>query len=69
MKVPTPPYKLVNPGRLIAHLDDAWDRRRQMKLNLAKAVPALQKRAQETHRILIELLTKEKLQLASAKAA
>jgi polysaccharide pyruvyl transferase CsaB len=69
LKVPTPPYKLVNPGRLIAHLDDAWDRRRQMKLNLAKSVPPLQKRAQETHRILLELLTKEKLQIASAKAA
>jgi polysaccharide pyruvyl transferase WcaK-like protein len=69
LKVPTPPYKLVNPGRLIAHLDDAWDRRRQMKINLAKAVPPLQKRAQETHRILVELLTKEKLHIASAKAA
>jgi polysaccharide pyruvyl transferase CsaB len=69
LKVPTPPYQLVNPGRLIAHLDDAWDRKRQMKLNLAKALPPLQKRAQETHRILVELLTKEKLQLASAKAA
>src|SRR3546814_6666141 len=45
---------LVNPGRLIAHLDDAWDRRRQMKLNLHKAVPALQKRALETHRVLLE---------------
>jgi len=69
LKVPTPPYKLVNPGRLIAHLDDAWDRKRQMKTNLAKALPPLQKRAAETHRILVELLTKEKLQLASAKAA
>jgi polysaccharide pyruvyl transferase CsaB len=69
LKVPTPPYKLVNPGRLIAHLDDAWDRRRQMKLNLAKAVAPLQKRAQETHRILLELVTKEKLSIASVKAA
>src|SRR5678815_1326707 len=69
LKVPTPPYKLVNPGRLIAHLDDAWDRRRQMKLNLAKAVAPLQKRAQETHHILLELLSKEKLSIASVKAA
>ena len=69
LKVPTPPLNLVNPGRLIAHLDDAWDRRRQMKLNLAKSVPPLQKRSQETHRILLELLNHGKLQLASAKAA
>jgi polysaccharide pyruvyl transferase CsaB len=69
LKIPTPPYKLVNPGRLIAHLDDAWDRKRQMKLNLQKSVPALQKRSQETHRILLELINKGKLQIASAKAA
>src|SRR4051812_23464022 len=69
LKVPTPPYKLVNPGRLIAHLDDAWDRRRQIKLNLAKSVAPLQKRAQETHRILLELVNKEKLSIASVKAA
>src|SRR3954463_6266703 len=69
LKLPAPPYKLVNPGRLIAHLDDAWDRRRQIKLNLAKAVAPLQKRAQETHRILLELVNKEKLSIASVKAA
>jgi hypothetical protein len=40
-----------------------------MKLNLAKVVPPLQKRAQETHRILLELLNKEKLSIASVKAA
>ena len=69
LNVPTPPFKLVNEGRLIAHLDQSWDRSRSMRAHLAKAVPPLQKRAQETHRILVELLTKEKLQLASAKAA
>ena len=65
----TPPFKLVNEGRLIAHLDQSWDRSRSMRAHLAKAVPPLQKRAQETHRILVELLTREKLQIASAKAA
>jgi len=69
LKIPTPPYKLVNPGRLIAHLDDAWDRRRQTKLNLPKVVAPLQKRAQETHHILLGLLNKEKLSIASVKAA
>jgi len=69
LNVPTPLFKLVNEGRLIAHLDQSWDRSRSMRAHLAKAVPPLQKRAQETHRILVELLTREKLQIASAKAA
>ena len=69
LQVPTPPYQLVNAGRLIAHIDESWDRSRSMKAQLAKAVPPLQKRAQETHRMLVDLLTKEKLGIASAKAA
>ncbi len=71
LQVPTPPYKLVNAGRLIAYIDQSWDQSRAMKAKLAKTVPALQKRAQETHRILVELLKKEKetLTIASAKAA
>jgi polysaccharide pyruvyl transferase CsaB len=60
VKVPTPPLNLVNAGRLIAHLDQSWDRRRSMKALLAKSVPALQARAQETHQILLKLLTAEK---------
>ena len=51
LKLPTPPLNLVNPGRLIAHLDESWDRRRPMQHALAKALPPLQERAQETHRI------------------
>jgi polysaccharide pyruvyl transferase CsaB len=69
LQVPTPPYKLVNAGRLIAYIDQSWDQSRSMKAKLAKTVPVLQKRAQETHRILVELLKKETLQIASVKAA
>jgi polysaccharide pyruvyl transferase CsaB len=57
LKVPTPPLQLVNAGRLIAHLDQSWDNRRAMKAQLAKTVPALQARAQETHKLLVKLLT------------
>ena len=67
--MPAPPLKLVNAGRLIAHLDHSWDHSRSLRAQLEKAVPPLQKRAQETHRILVELLTREKLQVASPKAA
>ena len=69
LQVPAPPYKLVNAGRLIAYIDQSWDQSRAMKAKLAKTVPAMQKRAQETHRILVELLRKETLQIASVKAA
>ncbi|HYD57524.1 MAG TPA: polysaccharide pyruvyl transferase family protein [Burkholderiales bacterium] len=56
LKVPTPPMQLVSAGRLIAHLDKSWDERRAMKAQLAKTVPALQARAQETHKLLLELV-------------
>ena len=69
LKIPTPPLNLVNAGRLIAHLDQSWDRRRSMKALLAKSVPALQERAQRTHRMALELLGRRKERVASAKAA
>jgi polysaccharide pyruvyl transferase CsaB len=69
LKIPTPPLHLVNAGRLIAHLDQSWDRRRSMKALLAKSVPALQARSQETHKVLLQLLTGEEARSAIAKAA
>jgi polysaccharide pyruvyl transferase WcaK-like protein len=69
LKVPTPPLNLVNAGRLIAHLDQSWDRRRSMKALLAKSVPVLQSRAQETHQILLKVLTQEDRRSALSKAA
>jgi polysaccharide pyruvyl transferase WcaK-like protein len=69
LKVPTPPLNLVNAGRLIAHLDNSWDRRRSMKALLAKSVPALQERSQETHKILLKILAGQQLRGAIAKAA
>jgi polysaccharide pyruvyl transferase CsaB len=67
--VPTPPLNLVNAGRLIAYLDDSWDRRRSMRTRIAETLPALQERARETHRLLLELLTGEKTRNAHIKAA
>jgi polysaccharide pyruvyl transferase CsaB len=67
--LPSPPLTLVNEGRLMAHIDESWDRRRTTRAKLEKAVPPLQERAQETHRLLVDLLKKGKLRLASAQAA
>jgi polysaccharide pyruvyl transferase WcaK-like protein len=67
--LPAPPLNLVNPGRLIAHIDESWDRRRATRAKLQKAVPPLQERAQQTNGIVVELLKKGKLRLASPQAA
>ncbi len=69
LQIPAPPMQLVNAGRLMAYIDESWDQMRAIKAKLAKNVPPLQKRAQETHRILLELVNREKLTLASSKAA
>jgi polysaccharide pyruvyl transferase CsaB len=67
--LPAPPLNLVNAGRLIAYLDESWDRRRSMRTQIAQSLPALQERARETHRILLEVLTGQRLADAHAKAA
>jgi polysaccharide pyruvyl transferase CsaB len=67
--VPTPPLNLVNAGRLCAYLDDSWDRRRSLRTRIVESLPALQERARETHRLLLEVLTGDKTADAHAKAA
>ena len=67
--LPSPPLNLVNPGRLIAHLDESWDRKRSMRTRIAETLPALQERAKMTNKLLVELLTGEKTKSALAKAA
>ncbi len=68
VKVPTPPLQLVNAGRLIAHLDQSWDHRRVMKAQLAKNVPLLQARAQETQKLLLQLIRGRKEEKAPRSA-
>jgi polysaccharide pyruvyl transferase CsaB len=69
LDLPAPPLNLVNAGRLIAYLDESWDRRRSMRTHIAEKLPALQERARETHRIAVQLLTGEKTRNAHIKAA
>ena len=59
LKLPAPPLNLVNPGRLIAHLDESWDKRRSLRAQLQKSVPALQERSRETIQVAVKIL-KEK---------
>jgi len=69
LQLPAPPLNLVSPGRLCAHLDQSWDDRRDLKRQLAKAVPALQERSRETVKIAVELLQREQKAHAIPKAA
>ncbi|MDT8387825.1 MAG: polysaccharide pyruvyl transferase family protein [Thiogranum sp.] len=55
----TPPLELVNAGRLIAHIDQSWDRRRSLQTRIRRALPALQERARETSKLAVQLLQRK----------
>ena len=69
LNLPAPPMQLVNPGRLIAHIDDSWDNRRSLRAALARSVPPLQERSRQTMQILLGVLDEEKKRGAFPKAA
>jgi len=52
----SPPLHQVNSGRLIAHIDHSWDRRRSLVGRIQRALPAMQDSAAETHKALIALI-------------
>jgi len=58
LKISMPPFEQVNAGRLIAHIDHAWDRKRQLQTKIRRALPALQERARESNAIAVRLLSK-----------
>jgi polysaccharide pyruvyl transferase WcaK-like protein len=55
--VEMPPLQQVSAGRLIAHIDHAWDRRRMLRARIRRALPALRERALETNDIAVRLLS------------
>jgi polysaccharide pyruvyl transferase CsaB len=57
LKIEMPPLMQVSAGRLIAYIDNAWDRRRQLQGRIKRALPALRERALETNAIAVRLLT------------
>jgi polysaccharide pyruvyl transferase CsaB len=56
-QIESPPLELVNAGRLIAHLDQSWDRRRSLQGRIAKVLPGLRERALHNQQLLQSLLT------------
>jgi polysaccharide pyruvyl transferase WcaK-like protein len=55
--IESPPLHLVNAGRLIAHIDQSWDRRRSLQTRIERTLPDLRGRALRNNEILVSLLT------------
>lgn len=58
LELETPPMKLVNAGRLIAHIDRSWDRRNTLRERIKAALPSMKREALRTNRLAVKLLTK-----------
>lgn len=56
LEMETAPLNDVNAGRLIAHIDRAWDCRSEQRAQIDRLLPGLQERARETNRIAVEWL-------------
>jgi len=58
LHIAMPPIELVNEGRLLAHIDQSWDRRSSIKTAIERGITGLKKRALETNKLLVDLLSK-----------
>ena len=59
LRVAMPPMELVNAGRLLAHIDQSWDKRVSLRRRIERCLPGLKERALETNKIAVDLLKKE----------
>jgi polysaccharide pyruvyl transferase WcaK-like protein len=56
LQLEAPPLHVVTPGRLIAHIDRAWDQRAQIREKTKALLPEMKKRAQRSNSLFLELL-------------
>lgn len=59
LELEMPPLEDVNTGRLLAMIDRSWDLRRDIRAHILQRLPALQSRARESNRLLVEMLTRQ----------
>jgi polysaccharide pyruvyl transferase CsaB len=52
----SPPLGSIGIGQLIARIDRSWDKRDEIRASIGRRFPALQARARETNRMLVQLL-------------
>jgi polysaccharide pyruvyl transferase CsaB len=57
LDMPMPPLKQVTTGRLIAHIDRCWDQQESLRERMQRKLPALQQRARETNKIVLQVLS------------
>jgi len=57
LELEMPPIKLVNAGRLIAHIDRSWDRRNTLKEKIKSSLPSMKREALKTNKFAVKLLT------------
>ncbi len=57
LQIAMPPLRLVNAGRLISHIDRAWDSRETIISRIKTVLPEIQERSRENNRIAVNLLT------------
>jgi polysaccharide pyruvyl transferase CsaB len=58
--IEAPPIEKVNAGRLIAYIDQSWDRRRSLIARTDRALPAIQECARQNHVRMLELLKRKR---------
>ncbi len=58
LELEMPPMRLVNAGRLIAHIDRSWDRRNTLRERLKAALPSMKREALKTNKFAVRLLTR-----------
>jgi polysaccharide pyruvyl transferase WcaK-like protein len=51
-----PAFEEMNPGRLIAHIDRAWDLRGEITARLRKTLPLQKQRARHNNALAVDLL-------------
>jgi polysaccharide pyruvyl transferase CsaB len=56
LQIAMPPIDLVNEGRLIAYLDRLWDRQRDIKIAMHRALPELMAKARSTNELAVQFL-------------
>jgi len=56
LEMETPPLGSISAGQLIARIDRSWDTRHETRAKIRRLLPALQDRARETNRMIVDLL-------------
>ncbi|UQA63820.1 polysaccharide pyruvyl transferase family protein [Polyangium aurulentum] len=60
LEMETPPLGSISAGQLIARIDRSWDTRNDTRAKIHRLLPALQDRARETNRLVVDILNAQR---------